>query len=137
MSTEVIRGLLEARLKTWADAQTPAMPVAWQNVAFTPPQDKKYLRCFVLPGRTTSDDLKGDHRGYRGVFQVSIVRPLGEGTGFARAIEVQLDALYPVNLRLGTSLAVQILTPMSASNPIDEPEAIVFPVTARYQADAI
>lgn len=137
MSNKAIRALLETRLKTWADAQSPALPIAFENVPFTPPQDKTYLRAFLLPANTDSKDLKGDHRLYAGIFQVTIVVPSGAGTGAAGTIAAALGVLFPVNLRLTSTLTVQMLSPMSESKAIEEPDALAIPVTARYRTDVI
>lgn len=53
MSHKIIRSLLEARLKAWAAARTPALRIAYQNVAFTPSNNEIYLRAFLIPAAPT------------------------------------------------------------------------------------
>lgn len=137
MSTKLIRSLFESRLKAWADARSPALKIAFQNVPFTPPAET-YLRAFVLPAKTGSEDLEGTHRLYRGLLQVSIVLPAGMGTGAAGGIVSEIDALFPLNLRLTSgSFSVFIRSPMSDAAGIQEPDRWVVPVTAQYRADTI
>ncbi|MEE4465711.1 phage tail terminator-like protein, partial [Azotobacter chroococcum] len=110
MSNRLIRSLYEQRLAAWAAARS--LPVAWQNVPFTPPASGIYLRAFLLPADTDSLDLEGAHRLYTGVFQISIVAPNGNGSGDAEQPAADLDAEFPQNLRLTSgAFAVQIVSP--------------------------
>lgn len=132
-----IRYLLESRLKTWADAQSPAIPVAWQNVPFTPPATR-YLRAWLLPAETGSETLDGAHRRYVGVFQVSVVVPQGTGPGAAEAIAEAIAALYPMNQLLSmTGLDVYIVGPMSVAQGLHSDDRYIVPVTCRYRADTV
>ena len=97
-------------------------------LAFTPGADP-YLRAFILPADTTSADLKGDHRCFKGIFQVSIVLAAGIGPGKAETIAEQIAALFPVNDRLPAGAGeVMIFTPMSESAPIVEAGNYTIPV---------
>lgn len=128
MSEPQIRALLESRLAPWAAARS--LPVAWQNVAFTPQAGQTYLRAFVLASETESRDLAGAHRGYRGIWQVNIVAPTGGGAGAGEALAAELADLYPMNLRLGD---LQIVSAMSVREvPSDE---FVLACWCRYRMD--
>lgn len=104
MTEQVMRGLLQARLKTlgWAD-QT-----AWEGRAFTPTPGTPYQEITTqffdaLPIGLVGSDM------VRGLFQVRLLYPLttpdgtgvtqvGIGPAWARAAEIQ--ALFPRNLVL-------------------------------------
>lgn len=140
MTMPRIRQLLETRLNTWAAARNPALPIAWQNKSFTPPSSGSYLRAFILPAPTESHDLKGDHRKYSGVFQVSVVAPRDTGPGAAEAIAEEIAALFPMSLRMAiASPAFDLIlaSPMQIARGIDEPDRYVVPVSAQYRADDI
>lgn len=135
MSQKLIRQLYEQRLATWA--ATKSLPVAWQNVPFTPPAGT-YLRAFLLPADTDSIDLAGAHRGYAGVFQVNIVAPEGQGSGAADTLADELDELFPNNLPLNSgAFGVQTITPCSAGPAIQDGTRYAIPVWFRYRADTI
>lgn len=135
MSTPKIRNLLEARLKTYADANS--LQVAWQNVPFTPPATT-YLRAFVLPANNGSETLEGEHIAYSGVFQVNVVAPINSGPAAAESIAEGVQFHFPNNLRLtGGSLVPQIVGPPSIATALQNPESFVIPVSIRYRADAI
>lgn len=135
MTQKLIRSLYEQRLAAWAAARS--LPVAWQNVSFTPPASGIYLRAFLLPANTDSLDLEGGHRLYTGVFQVSIVTPNGQGSGAAEQLAADLDAEFPCNLRLTSGLfAVQIVSPCSQGPMIQGDTHFMLPVSFRYRADA-
>lgn len=138
MSNKLIRQLFEARLKTWAAARVPALPVAWENVAFTPPASGAYLRAFVMPADSDSLDLQGVHTVRRGVWQVSIVTRGVVGTGLASTIEDELVALFPNNLQLTSgTFKVFVRTPMSAASVIQGDTEITVPVSCSYRADTV
>jgi hypothetical protein len=137
MSQSIIRKLFETRLKSWADARSPALPVAWQNAPLKG-NPTSYLRAFILPAPTGSDDLEGVHRLYTGIFQVSVVVPVDSGSGSAEGIADEIAALFPNNLALSdTGFSVQIITPMSIGNPIPGEIHYTVPVFAQYRADTI
>lgn len=134
MSQKLIRSLYEQRLATWA--ATKSLQVAWQNIKFTPPPGA-HLRAFLLPARTDSQDLAGTHRAYLGVFQVSIMAPHDLGPGAAETLADEIAALFPLNLRLTSSLTVQIVTPCSQGPSIPGDTHYVVPMSFGYRADTI
>lgn len=110
MSHEIIQQLFEARLDVWAKAK--GIPVAYPNVTFEPTPGAIYLRCFTLPAGTTSSDLGGYHRGFTGVFQISIVVPGGQGTGVAADIIAELGQQFPLYSELSRpGFSVQVVSP--------------------------
>lgn len=134
MSTKAIRALLEARVNAWAAAHSPVLKVAFENVTFTKPASGIYLRTFTLPNPTDSRYLEATDRVYMGVFQVSIVAPINTGPGAAESLVAELEALFPLNLELTSTLRVITTTPVSAAPAIQEPDAYVVPVSFSYRA---
>jgi hypothetical protein len=134
MSTKAIRALYEARLKTWADAHAPVLKIAFENVTFTKPATGIYLRAFTLPNPTDSRFMEATDRVYMGVFQVSIVSPINTGPGAAESIVAELEALFPLNLDLTSTLKVTTISPVAAAPAIQEPDAFVIPVSFSYRA---
>lgn len=136
MSHKIIRSLLEGRLKTWAAAHSPALRIAYQNVDFAPTASETYLRAFLMPAGTNSNDLAGAHRLYTGVFQITIVTPSGAGTGAAEGLADELAALYPLNDQLTkTGFSVQVMTPVNSGPEQQEDAAFALPVSFQYRAD--
>lgn len=134
MSDRSIRALFEGRLNTWAAARSPALPVSWENVGFTPP-DGTYLRAFLLRGEATSRDLAGDNRNRVGVFQIDIVCPAGNGVGTAESIAAELDALFPMNLLLTSgAFSVTQVSPLR-TRPAIPGDRFTVPVDFAYRAD--
>jgi hypothetical protein len=132
MSHVLARRVLEAALKTWADAKP--MPVQWQNVTLDP-EPAAYVRAFLLPAPTEAPDIQGLGQVLTGVWQVSIVRPLGEGPGAAEAIAAELAAIFkPTAVLTSGALRLFLLQPLSPAAPINEPGRFVVPCSASYQA---
>ncbi|USX01859.1 DUF4128 domain-containing protein [Pseudomonas proteolytica] len=137
MSDRIIRSLFEARLKAWASAHVPALPIAYEDVAFTPPvNDAPYLKIFLLPGNTDSEDLEGKHASYRGVLQISVVTKAGEGRGGAGLIADEISALYPNNMALTKAeFTVFIRSPMATAGAIQGDTTSSLPLSFQYRAD--
>lgn len=135
MSQAIIRAAIEQRLKTWADAEIPAVPIAYQNAPFVPPAGP-YIRAFLLPAETNSPFLEGGSRTYIGVYQLSVCAPETTGSAVAEALLAELEALFTANLRvLQSGVTVIVTSPVSASPAMQEPGLYVIPCRFRYRAD--
>lgn len=138
MSQATVRVILESRLATWAAARSPALAVSYENVPADPAVSATTLRAFLLPAPTTSEDLAGAHRAYRGVFQVSVIAPINAGPGAAVGIADELAALFALNGRYTSgSVTVQITAPAAVAPALQEPDAYIVPVSIAYRADTI
>lgn len=135
MSQALIRKGFETRLKTWADAQTPSIPIEWQNVSFTPPAGR-YARAFLIPNATQSETLEKTHRRYEGIFQVSLCMNLGTGSGVVEALVSSLDAAF-ASYFTESPLRIFLLSPMSAATALIEVDRYVVPISAAYRADTV
>lgn len=136
MSAKRIRAIYEGRLKTWADARSPALRVAYENVPFTPASGETYLKAYLLPAKTDAPDLAGTVTTYRGVFQVSVVVPINKGAGAALGIADELVALFVVNARLTASgFTAQQISPCSVAPALQDETNYTVPVSFQYRAD--
>lgn len=134
MSDALIAQAFETTLKAWADAQTPAIPVAWENVAFNPPEGR-YVRAHLIPAEARHLYFDGTGRTRKGIFQVDLCMPVGTGAGAARTLVDSLDAAFAITLTAG-GLRVWLLRPFSAAPPISKPDRFIVPVSAQYSAFA-
>lgn len=134
MSHLTIRLLYQQRLAAWA--ATKSLRVAYQGAEFVPSVDETYLSCFVLPAGTDTNTLAGDHRAYTGVFQVSVVTPVGNGTGDAEGLVEELADLFPAYLRLSqVGFEVIVLTPVEPGPVITEDTTLSVSASFQYRAD--
>lgn len=136
MSQKAIRAAIEQRLAAWAAAESPPIPIAYQNAPFSAPTSGPHLRAFLLPADTGSPFLEGGARTYIGVYQVSVCAPESTGPALAEVIVAELEALFPANLSITHSGVTAVVTaPVSASPAITEPGLYVIPCRFRYRAD--
>ena len=133
MSQELIRKAFETRLKAWADAQTPAIPVAWPNVAFVPPAGR-YVRAHTLPAQTQFLSLDGECKTWEGIFQVTFCMPLGTGSGTVESLITSLGAAFAQSFTQD-GLRIFLLRPFGAAPAIPDGERYVVPVSATYHCD--
>ena len=73
------------------------LPVAWENTPFTPPPTGIYLEEDFLPAETEDVFIQGSAPVRRGVYQVTVVYPIGRGTQAARALADDIADMFPNN----------------------------------------
>lgn len=131
MRTPYIRHQLEAHLYAWAHAQTPEVPVAWQNVPFDPPKSGIWLQATVIPADTVSGSLATGE--WKGAFRVNVFGPAGQGSGDAEAVAKAIAQHFEAGKDLG---GVQISRPPSVGRGDNDDEFYMVPVSIRYQMNA-
>ena len=134
MTIKRIRTALESRLNSWATAQS--VPVAWQNVPYSPTTGTRYVRAAILPAETQNPIYGPDHRRLIGILQVDIVAPIGSGMG---AIDTLAESICTEFAR-GTTLTQSGLTIIMDYSPSIGPSLIdegwvYTPISIRYRAD--
>ncbi|EEM3945455.1 hypothetical protein DC273_22055 [Salmonella enterica subsp. enterica serovar Thompson] len=140
-----IAELLESRVAIIAESL--GLPIAWPNIAFTPPDDASYGRVYVLPAQTVGQDLEGQLRTYQGILQLNIIAPAGSGVTLARGLTKSVADAFPEGLPLvDGDLTVYINGPPQVRQPIqDRPTSspngttgsitYTTPVSMQYRAD--
>ena len=140
-----IAELLESRVAIIAESL--GLPIAWPNIAFTPPDDAPYGRVYVLPAQTVGQDLEGQLRTYQGILQLNIIPPAGSGVTLARGLTKSVADAFPEGLPLvDGDLTVYINGPPQVRQPIqDRPTSspngttgsitYTTPVSMQYRAD--
>jgi hypothetical protein len=134
MSNAKIRAELETRLKTWADAQSPKIPIAFQNVAFTKPADgSPYMEPILMPNATINRTVDGKRKTYIGLFQVNCWAQSGNGMGTVEALAQSVVNLFPILPKTG---AVSIEKTPEAEHPLmDDTGWVIVPVTIQYRME--
>ena len=132
MSDALVASAFETTLKAWADAQTPAIPVAWENVTFNPPVGR-YIRATLLPATTNRLFLDGSGRSLVGIFEVHFYMPIGSGAKATRTLVSSLDAAFSVTIT-ASGLRIYLTSPFSAAPPIPIEDRFVVPASASYRA---
>ena len=96
MSLEICRKALEKRLATL----TPAIAIAYENVAFIPVTGTPYHKAVLIPNETTAPAIDQATKIEKGIFQVSIYYPLNQGTSAAGLRAELIRAHFPAGLVL-------------------------------------
>lgn len=71
--------------------------VAWENTLFTPPDSGVYLEEDFLPAENEDFFVQGTAVVRRGIYQVTVVYPLGKGTQKAASLADNIAAAFPNN----------------------------------------
>lgn len=134
MSNTVIRAELETRLKAWADAQTPKIPISFEGVPFTKPTSGMYLECFLLPAATIDVDVSATRKRRLGIFQVNCWMESGTGMRQVEILAQNIIDLFPIVPKTG---AVSIeSTPYADDSILDPSGWIAVPVTVQYRHES-
>jgi len=133
MSRKAIRAAIETRLGDWAAGVD--YPVAWENAAFTPPASV-WLAFTLLPADTRGTDLGGTLVEYRGVAQIDVAVPSGNGPKLAEEIIGELETLFPPDTYLDADgVSVIVLTPLSSGPGRADASHYIVPCSFTYRAD--
>lgn len=135
MSNSIIRAELTTRLRAWADAQVPKVPIAFENAAFTKPLTGSFLQPVLVPNITIDADLAGTHQRLVGIFEIACWSPSGKGIVTVESLSASVIALFPLLPTVGT---VHIQSTPYAGQAQPEPSGwIVVPVTVMYRYETI
>lgn len=129
MSQLIIRAVLESALASLA----PAIDTAWQNVPYTPVTGRPYQAAFLLPATPENYSMGDSSRQERGIFQVSLKYPPGQGTAVAGVRAEMIKELFHRGASfVKDGITVQIeRTPEIADGRADDDRWMV-PVKIRY-----
>jgi hypothetical protein len=134
VETSIVEALM-ARLLTLT--LSPALPVAWPNLDYTPPA-AGYLRATHVPNSTNQVTLgsTGKNR-HVGIFQVDVFLPIMTGI----STPMERAGAVAAHFKRGTTLTkdginVRITRPPEVRPALQSLPYIQVPVIIRYQADA-
>lgn len=131
MSNALIRGAFESRLKVWADAQVPRIPIAFEGTSFIRPASGAYIEPLLAPNVTINNDLSGQRKTHRGIFEVRCWYPSGVGMGGVEKLSSNIINLFPMLPKIG-KLSVEN-TPYAEHSSIDDSGWIIVPVLIFYR----
>jgi hypothetical protein len=134
LSNKIIRAELETRLKAWADSQVPKIPVAFEGVSFTKPNNGPMLECFLLPSATLDSNVSGTRKTRLGIFHVNVWAQSGKGMGQAESLAQSIVDLFPMLPRQGT-VSIES-TPFAGDHQDDIAGWLGIPVTIQYRHES-
>lgn len=87
---------IQAALNDRLSDEFPAMPIAWENVSYTPTLGTPYLRAHWFPVESKPITLgSSPFIERKGFFQIDCVYPAGQGWGDARSKVAEIVAAFP------------------------------------------
>lgn len=116
-------------------ALTPAMPVAWPNVAYTPPANQRYLRVQFVPNVANRIviDSDGPHQ-HLGLLQLSVYGKKNNGEASVRADAAAIAAHFPCDLKLTSGdVTVRVTKRADVRDLIVEDAAVQIPVIISWE----
>lgn len=117
---------------------SPAHPVAWPNVQFTPPADGRFLRANDVPATNTA--LAVAHDGVndmRGLLQVDVFGPLAEGVEAQRLAASAVAAHFKRGTTFFFSAGRIEVRSAVVGGGIQSDGRYMIPVTVNYRVFAL
>ena len=131
MKTSFIRRQLESHLNAWVSQQAVKPPVAWQNVAFTPPTAGVWLEVALIPADTVSGSL--DTGEWKGLFRVNVYGQVGKGSNEVEAVAEAIARHFPAGADLS---GVNVPRPPSVGRGDSDEGLFMVPISIRYRLNA-
>ena len=118
MSIVLIQSALEKKLAALAGA----LPTAYENEVFVPVTGQPYQKVFLLVNTPVDYALTADMVEQRGLFQVTLLFPLGTGRGAAQSRAQAIATHFkPVQVLTEGAVKVQInSTPRIGDGMVDD-----------------
>lgn len=131
MSIAKIRAAFETRLATLS----PALATAYENGSYAPVAGTPYQRVNLLPN-TPEDAVLGSKIYFeRGIFQVTLCYPVGNGPGTAEARAQLVKDLFKRGTSMTQSgLIITVMRAPSAAPAFIDGDRYCIPLSVRYQA---
>jgi hypothetical protein len=131
MTQRTIRLEVEAKVKAWAAAQSPAIPIAYENMPYTK-TDATFIELYIIPATTVNQTVSAARKTLTGLIQFNIYTKEGVGTKKSEEIAQALIDLFPVVPKTGT---VSIEQTGSIMNTLYQAQWLVTPVRFRYRQE--
>ncbi|MCO6551008.1 MAG: DUF4128 domain-containing protein [Gilliamella sp.] len=130
-----ISELLESHLDIIANQL--GLPIIYENIESIP-NDEIYLKSNILPAITTSFDLGGNSRIYKGVYQVSVVAPINTGKSRSQQISEAIIKHFQLNTELiKDNFSLYINSIPSVYPAITDKTTYTIPISMNYRADTL
>lgn len=129
----IIFKALTDRLRTMPQV----LPIAGPNVVFPAagqPLPPKYLRLAFMPNQTRQVTLGDDPQQKRGLLQVSVVWPVGQGIIDALEVVGQIIDHFKNQTVFGSGVRITISSEPWAAGPLQESDRVQIPITIPYHA---
>lgn len=131
MSIPKICALLESKLL----ALSPQVPTAFENQDFTPQAGAVYQRADHLINTPRDLAITLDITQWRGIFQVLVCAPLGNGRGAAQSrAQAIADHFTPPQTLTGTGVRLELLATPAIGQGFKSDDRWIVPVSISWTA---
>lgn len=134
MSNAIIRSVLETKLKAWADAQVPKVPIAFEGASFSKPTSDFYVEPILIPNVTINQELSGKRKTSFGIFEVRCWHTSGRGMGGVEKLSSEIINLFPFLPKIG-KVSIEN-TPYAERPEFDESGWVIVPVLIFYRYES-
>jgi hypothetical protein len=131
-----IREAFETRILAFASGQEAPLPIAWENVTYTPSPGTMYIECFMAPAPSQNPWMGAIGERLVGFYQINVYGVQDAGPALAEAIADGLIALFPRGGMTQNGTIINIDQTGSRAKGINTQNGFFFiPVRIRYRQD--
>ena len=126
----------ESKVAQWAQQQTPAIPVSYENVTFTKPINfTPFVEVMLLPNVTMNRQVDGTKKTLLGFCQINVWTANGSGMGLGRSLAGKLIDLFPMVPKSGI-LSIESTPTAEAILRDSSGGWIITPVLIKYRCES-
>lgn len=135
MSLITVKELLEAQLEQVVAGMSEPLPIAWPNVEFVPPTDAYYVESHLMPATTSAPDIQQQMEQLRGVYQITLCGPQGDGEQRILELAEEIKRGFPATmiLRGAGGFTVVANGPCTVWGATESVQGYVCPISFEYE----
>lgn len=126
----ILQALQQKVIAAVAASTIPTLPIKFVNVAFSPPNDQKWLELVFIPNNP-SDQTWGDEEVNRGIFRMILHWP-NNGAGAYTPLDLVASIMSSFNKGERIAGLLQILNKPKAIGLIEQGSENLYPVSVEY-----
>ena len=131
MTQRTLRKEIEDKVRAWANSQSPAIKIAYENVPFEKTDDT-FIQLYIIPAASVNSTVDAKRVTLLGILQFNIFTKAGEGTKKSEDLAQALIDLFPVFPKIGT---VSIESSGYIMSPLYDAQWRVTPVRFNYRQE--
>lgn len=129
-----IRQEVESAIAAFASAQSPAIPVAYEGVAFTKPVNAPYLEVVFLSNNVMNATVDAQRQRVVGSFQINVYMVNGKGMKQLDTLTSAIAEMFPVADKARYS-TFSVEQPANVSPPMTDAAFRVAAVRIQYRQE--
>jgi hypothetical protein len=131
IEADITKALQDAVAAAVGASTLPALPIAYLDRVFTPPNDSKYVEIVQIPNNPDGE-FWNDERNYAGILRVILHWPINNEGRYPPVRALDSIAGYFIKTR-ALSNGVKLTSVPNFTGPLEGKGDMLYPFSVRYQ----